>query len=98
MRLFYQPFYEIKTGRNKKEVRLNDIKRRKVNVGDFIEFKMRPDYNESVKVKVLGIKKYKGYSELLEDNVDLKNVSLDYYSKEDTKKYGFVVFEITVVK
>lgn len=98
MRLHLAPFYEIKRGRNTREVRLNDDKRRKVSVGDFIIFKMRPDYKESVKVKVLEIKKYPTYNDILKSFKDKSNISLDYYSKDDVSKYGFVVFEIKVVK
>jgi ASC-1-like (ASCH) protein len=97
MRLHMQPFYEIKSGRENYEIRLNDEKRKKVKVGDIIIFRKRPEYDEFVKTKVLEINKYKTFSTLL-DGIRKNSVSLDYFSKEDIEKYGFVVFRIKVIK
>jgi len=92
-----QPFYEIKSGRENYEIRLNDEKRKKVKVGDTIVFRKRPEYDEFVKVKVLEVNKYKKFSELLE-GVKKTSISIDYFSKEEIEKYGFVVFKIKLVK
>jgi len=97
MRLHEFPFFEVKSGRAKIEVRLNDIKRRKVKIGDTIVFRKRPIYDEEVKVKVSDIRRYKKYSELLE-NEKAGKASLDYYSSDEIKKYGFVVFQIKLLR
>lgn len=38
MKLKSEPFYKIKSGSKIIELRLNDVKRQQVQVGDFIEF------------------------------------------------------------
>ncbi|MDY0407970.1 DUF3850 domain-containing protein [Paracerasibacillus soli] len=43
MSLYIAPFQSIKSGRKTVEVRLNDEKRRKVNIGDTIEFTKIPE-------------------------------------------------------
>jgi ASC-1-like (ASCH) protein len=94
MRLHPFPFYEIKSGKKKIEIRLYDEKRRKVKKGDIIAFMIRPDEKKSVKVRVNEINIYKKYSDLIKSEPEAEGTSLDYYSREDMERYGFVVFHI----
>ena len=87
MKLNSEPFEKIKNKEKTKEVRINDEKRRKIKVGDTIIFSKRPDLNEKIKVKVLSRKEYSKYSPLPK-----------YYTQEEAKKYGVVVFDIELIK
>lgn len=64
-----QPEYYdyIKNGTKKIEIRLNDEKRSKIQIGDEIEFLKEPELVESMKLKVRGLLKYQTFSELFED-------------------------------
>lgn len=67
MGLFEIPFNSIKAGRKTVEVRLNDEKRRKLNIGDKIEFVRVPDENDTLTVEVTGLRKYNSFKEMYED-------------------------------
>ena len=56
----------MKTGRKTIEVRLNDSKRRKVNIGDLIEFTKLPDRNEKLTVEVLDLQEFANFREMYE--------------------------------
>ena len=109
VKLNEDPFNDIKNGSKKIEIRLNDEKRQRVKIGDIIIFEKRPELIEKIKVKVIQIKKYKKYSDLVEDNKlsdfgnrfiskkQILSLGNTYYAKEDIEKYGFVVFKIKIV-
>ncbi|WP_080146025.1 ASCH domain-containing protein [Marinilactibacillus piezotolerans] len=50
------------------EVRLNDEKRQKIKIGDFIEFTKVPQLDESIIVKVTDLKKYKSFKDMYLDS------------------------------
>ena len=95
--------YEIvKAGTKNIEVRINDEKRRKLQVGDTLIFLKRPDEIESIKARVIGLEYYKNFEELVEHydmeqlylksytkNHFLKELSR-FYSKEEQDEYGVV--------
>lgn len=56
MGLYKEYFKAIKEGRKTVEVRLNDENRRRIKVGDTIEFISVPEQNETLKVQVLELK------------------------------------------
>lgn len=64
MRLDPDIFEEIKDGNKTIEYRLYDEKRRKIKVGDKIEFKKRPDFKEVILVDVLEIYTEKTFENL----------------------------------
>ncbi|MGM0867419.1 MAG: ASCH domain-containing protein [Bacillota bacterium] len=66
MGLFETPFNSMKSGRKTVEVRLNDGKRRKLNIGDKIEFAKVPDENETLAVGVTGLRKYNTVKDMYE--------------------------------
>lgn len=63
-REYYKPIIE---GKKTIEVRLNDAKRRKIKVGDFIEFIMVPEQDEILKVQVTELKEYETFQAMYED-------------------------------
>ncbi|WP_311794966.1 ASCH domain-containing protein [Alicyclobacillus acidiphilus] len=58
MGLYGECFASIIGGRKKVEVRLNDEKRRQINVGDIIEFIKVPEQDETLQVQVVELRQY----------------------------------------
>lgn len=92
----------VKNGKKDIEVRLNDEKRRCLNVGDTLIFLKRPDDLEEIKAKVVDLNYYDNFDELV-NHYDMERLYLSNYSKEDylkemerfytldeQKKYGVV--------
>jgi ASC-1-like (ASCH) protein len=65
MKLYAEPFERVATGKKVIEVRLNDMKRREVSVGDEIEFTLFGG-NSIVLVKVIGLSQFASFSDLYE--------------------------------
>ena len=107
MRLHDDPFNKIKQGTKKIEIRLNDEKRKSINIGDTIEFTNRKT-SEKMLVKVNGLFKYSNFEELYknwdkvilvydeDDIADPKDME-EYYSKEEQEKYGVLAIKIEKV-
>ena len=88
-------FEEIKKGDKKIEVRLFDEKRQKLKIGDIIIFYKRPETEESIKVKIIGLKRFKTFKETYSYYSIKKNPEemYKYYSKEDEKLFGVIAIE-----
>ena len=97
-------FIKIKDGIKTIELRLYDEKRRKLNIGDIIEFENRLN-GEKIKCKVINLYIFKNFKELYE-NLDNNKFGFDnknnitykdmeaYYSLNDQEKYGVIGIEI----
>ncbi|GAA0362964.1 ASCH domain-containing protein [Bacillus horti] len=64
MTLYSKPFKSIVSGHKKVEIRLNDEKRRILQIGDLIEFEKLPERIEKVKVKVKDLIVYGTFKEM----------------------------------
>lgn len=64
MRLYREPFEKIANGAKTVELRLNDEKRRKVQVGDFIEFSMTDEPARKLQVRVTALHPFGSFAEL----------------------------------
>lgn len=95
------PFTLIKNGIKDLEYRLNDEKRREIEVGDTITFYKRPEEVETIKTEVIEIRHYDTLLEMYSDTFDRylyqdyntpEDAVIDtpYYSDEEVKKYGCV--------
>ena len=100
-------YYEcILNGTKRIEVRLNDEKRRLINIGDTITFYKMPDEKESISVKVVDLLHYKTFEGLLNDydisivadkddtKENLLKILNEFYSKEEQEKYGVLGIKI----
>ena len=67
------------------EVRVNDSKRRKLNVGDTLIFLKRPLEDEAIKKKVKALEYYDSFKELVE-HYEMKRIYLEDCSKEEYLK------------
>ena len=99
MNLQSKYFNYIKSGTKRVELRLFDEKRQNINLGDMIEFS---DGNESLKVEVVGLLRYKSFQDLLADfdttlladasmtKTELLDALQEFYSPEAQSQYGVV--------
>lgn len=67
MRLYDDYFEPIKDGKKQVEVRLNDEKRRKIKIGEIIEFSKLPDQDEILQVEVTKLTVYPNFQLMYED-------------------------------
>ena len=92
----------IKNGDKDIEMRVNDEKRRLLKIGDKILFINRDNEEEYIKTKIIDLKYYNNFLELI-DNYEMKRVYLNnytkeklieelnkFYTKEEQDKYGVV--------
>lgn len=100
MKLQKEQFEKIKNNSKRIEVRLFDDKRKELKVEDIIIFTNLDNKNETLKVKIIGLYKFKSFEELyssfpLRDFGYLNNISkekllemiYEIYSKEDEMKF-----------
>ena len=71
MKLVDFAYKAIKNKEKDIEIRLNDEKRRLINIGDIIEF-THIDTKETIKTKVINLHKYKTFEELFYFEEELK--------------------------
>lgn len=106
MRLNEAPFNLIKNGLKRIEVRLNDDKRQKLNIGDEIKFKNRKT-GEIINTKVIDLLYYSSFPLLAKNNnisdfgsknKDKLLASLNaLYKEEEVKKYGVLGIVIQLI-
>ena len=104
MKLNNKPFNLIKNGTKTVELRLNDEKRKLLNIGDEIEFTNITN-GEKLLVEILNLYRYNSFEELYKhfDKIEMgynkdeiaepKDMEA-YYSKEEQNKYGVLGIKI----
>ena len=105
MRLDPDIFEQIENGNKTIEYRLYDEKRRKIKVGDKIEFKKRPDFKEIILVDVIEIYTEKTFENLFrkfysdEDKIKESASYMNrFYSPEKIEKHGAIAIKFSVLK
>ena len=93
MKLFEEPFNLIKSGKKTIEIRLNDEKRRKIAIGDLIEFTKLPDERESLKVKVLDLLRYDTFKDMYRD-IPFKDFGREEWSIEEMLNGTYSIYSI----
>lgn len=105
MKLKRAPFDKIKNGSKTIELRLNDEKRQKVNIGDFIEFCCIDEPNKRIQTRVTTLHHFNSFAELYatlpkeklgyssEETPDPDHMN-EYYSKEEQDQYGVLGIEL----
>lgn len=104
MRLNSGPFEKIKSGRKTIELRLNDEKRSKVQVGDFIEFSHIDKPELKIQVRVTALHHFDSFKELFSELPEEKcgfkpdepiadDHMDEYYPIEKQEKYGALGIE-----
>lgn len=99
----------IKDGTKRIELRLFDEKRQQININDIIEFKIEPEQIDSLKVKVIGLLRYRSFEDLFEDfpieiladssmtKAELLNALEEFYTSEKQEEYGVLGIKIAKI-
>ena len=99
----------IKDGTKRIKLRLFDEKRQQININDIIEFKREPEQIDSLKVKVIGLLRYRSFEDLFEDfpikiladsfmsKAELLNALEEFYTPEKQKEYGVLGIKIAKI-
>lgn len=105
MKLKQAPFTKINNGSKTVELRLNDEKRQRVKVGDFIEFSLLDDPREKIQTRVTALHHFASFKELYtsiakekigyssSDTPDPNHMD-EYYPKEKQERYGVLGIEL----
>ncbi|MBE6810553.1 MAG: DUF3850 domain-containing protein [Ruminococcaceae bacterium] len=106
MKLWGDAFQSIADGNKTIELRLNDEKRQKINIGDTIIFNCTKN-NDAITAKVKALHKFDDFKELYEclpldkcgyskDEIETAHYTdmYDYYSVEQIEKYGVLGIEL----
>lgn len=110
MKLNEQPFIHIASGQKTIELRLNDEKRQKIQIGDTIIFSLSTSPLSQIQVKVTNLHLFKNFEELyislpLErcgylpqeiPGASAKDME-EYYSLDEQHKYGVLGIEFKVI-
>ena len=67
MGLQSEPFEKIQGRKKTIELRLFDKKRKAIQIGDIIEFQKQPEEQETIRVEVVALLRYRTFSELFDD-------------------------------
>ena len=110
MKLNPKYFEYMKNGTKRVEVRLNDEKRRCIQIGDEIIFQKEPELIDEIYTEISGLKIKKSFKELI-NTLDISQYSdknetkekflkdlYKFYTKEKEEKYGVVGIEIKLKK
>jgi len=109
MKLLPQYFNYIKNGTKRLELRLNDEKRKDLEINDIIIFEKLSDGIEYLNTKVKKIYKYNNFKDLVNDfDIELiadKSITKDellktlneIYTVEEQNKYGVLAIEIELI-
>ncbi|PAV31406.1 hypothetical protein CIL05_01760 [Virgibacillus profundi] len=91
MGLYGEYFKAIKDGEKTVEVRLNDEKRRKIKVGDTIEFIKVPEQDDSFIVKVTEMRRYDTFKDMYED-IPFKDLDGEGWTMEEMIKGTYEIY------
>ena len=105
MNLVPWAFEEVKSGRKDVEVRLNDEKRQKMNIGDTIIF-TNTETGEELKAEIVNRYLFDSFEELFEafdykrigvKETDTYEIMNNFYTKEDQEQYKALGIEIKLI-
>lgn len=82
MGLYGEYFHAIRERKKTVEVRLNDEKRRKIKVGDTIEFIKVPQQDEILKVQVMDLRIYDTFEAMYND-IPLKDFDCEGWTMKE---------------
>ena len=107
MHLHPQPFEQIRNGTKTVELRINDEKRRQLQVGDTITFISRSDPDDTISVHITNVESFVSFEELYKSippesfgvkEGDSFESLYEYYSREEEEKYGVVAISFALAE
>lgn len=105
MKLVDFAFKAMKNKEKDIELRLNDEKRRRINIDDIIIF-THVDTGEELKTKVVNLYQFDTFEEMFSsldnsrfglNNNDTFEIMYNFYTKDEEKKYGGLAIEIKLI-
>ena len=105
MHLHPKPFEQVANGTKTIEIRINDDKRRRLKVGDTIEFESRADPGRVVTAEIVALPTFKTFKEMFEafpptqyggESADEYESMFEHYSKEEETLYGVVAIQFAL--
>ena len=107
MRLNKLPFEQMLEGKKSIEVRLNDVKRKLIAVGDEILFVNRDNPNQTIVKKVVDLRAYATFTEMANNEncvmagfnkgytvEEVVNCYHTYYSQDEEQQFGVLAIEL----
>jgi ASC-1-like (ASCH) protein len=103
MKLTPENFDHIHTGDKHFEFRLNDEKRKALQIGERVEFLKLPELEKDVIVEITSLKVFKDFHELYQNmpeatgaasEIDFIQSMRTHYTEDEEKKYGVVAIGI----
>lgn len=105
MKLRTSPFEKIKNGSKTIELRLNDEKRQKVQIGDFIEFSYLDEPKQKIQTRVTALHHFSSFAELYAvlpkeklgytpAETPVPDHMDEYYPREKQEQYGVLGIEL----
>ena len=110
MKLNPKYFEYMKNGTKRVEIRLNDEKRRGIQIGDEIIFQKETELTEEIYTEIVELKVMKSFKELIntldisqysdkkETEENFLNDLYKFYTKEKEEKYGVIGIKIKLKK
>jgi ASC-1-like (ASCH) protein len=110
MRLLPKPYESICSGAKTVEIRLNDEKRRKIQVGDTITFRKLPEEEESIVTEVEALYRCSTFEELYKSlpfeafgcagysMERMLSATYEIYTQERERKYGALGIKIKLLR
>ena len=98
-------FNKIKCGEKIYEIRLNDEKRKLIDVGDVVIFKKEPELTETIQTIVEDLIYFKSFNEMIntlppvkvgfdtETKQEIEDIYHQFYSDEDEAKFGVLAIK-----
>lgn len=110
MSIYHAGFECITTGKQKIEVRINDEKRRKVQIGDTIVLTRKPEGDEVLDLEVIGLSHFATFEDMF-SSIDPerfgwpKDIKVseqvrrmhEYYTADEERRYGVVAIHIRLL-
>ena len=109
MKLQEKYYNFIINGTKRIEIRLFDLKRQQIKIGDTIKFLKEPELNESFNAKVIGLLRYNTFNDMVKDfdisiladksmsKEELLKVLEEFYPKEKQEEYGVLGIRIELI-
>lgn len=91
MGLYGENFNSIIEGKKKVEVRLYDEKRRKIKVGDTIEFIKVPDQDETLKVEVTELRSFETF-QLMYESIPFEMFGCEGWSMKEMVEGTYEIY------
>lgn len=109
MKLQEKYYNYILNGTKRIEIRLYDEKRQQIKIWDIIKFIKKPNLDESIEAKVIGLIRYNSFNDMFKDfdislladkrmtKDELINALEQFYTKEEQQKYGVLGIRIELL-